>query len=127
MPSKVCVFQQWQNIHYGRVECFPADLLVDTGADMVVIFQTHLRKLLNWDERKWKPKSCPLHTADGTVIKAFRPIPTSIELCGKSITTPVCAAEVVDPVVLELPALRQLDALLDLGFCELRNGDCRMP
>ncbi len=111
----------------GRVEGFPVDFLVDTGADVTVISQTLLRKLPNQDLRQWEDKSYPLHAADGTVIKAFGPIPTSIELCGKRIITPVCAAEVVDPVVLGLPALRQLDALLDLGSCELRIGNCRIP
>ncbi len=110
----------------GKVEGLPVDLLIDTGADVTVISKTFLQKMPKWSGRKWE-KPHELHAVDGSVIKAWGPVITRIELCGRGIDSPVYTADVMDPVVLGLPTLRQLDAVLDLSSCELRIGEHHIP
>ena len=111
----------------GRIEDCPVDLLLDTGADITLISLNFLKTAKGGEVESWRQKKVVIHTADGNPVTAWGPINTQIELCGQRIETPVYTAEIVDPVILGLPALKQLKAVVDLGNGLLKIGDCRIP
>jgi hypothetical protein len=110
----------------GKVDGHEVDLLLDTGADMTLVSKNFL-KTLKGDKQKWEVDKMKIHPADGNPIQARGPVPTKIELCGASVETQALAVDIVDPVILGLPALQKLNPIVDLANHELRISNYHIP
>lgn len=109
----------------GRVPGHPFDVSIDTGADMTVVSRHFVQNTLDESWDNW-PQFSGVKAADGKMITTWGPIELRVELGGQEVKTSACAADVTEPVILGLPALKSLGAMVNLASFELWVGNCRM-
>lgn len=72
------------------------------------------------------PQFPGVRAADGKMITTWEPMELRVELGGREVTTSACAADVTEPVTLELPASKSLGAMVGLASSKLWIGKCQV-